>query len=80
MKKPTNRQKPVELDGEAVLNTIRMLEKAGKLQTFIEDCRKQNFVLTASAELVAFGKEALNSIAGVKSTGPECPACPFPRR
>lgn len=80
MATPIDRQTPVDLEVESVLNTFRMLEKAGKLDEFIEECRRRNFVLTASAELVVTGKAALRVLPGIQFTGPDCPACPYPRR
>lgn len=79
MTEPIDRQFPVELEVESVLNTFRMLEKAGTLDAFIQNCREKNFVLLASAELVATGKSALRAIPGLQYTGPDCPACPYPR-
>lgn len=76
MKKPTVYQNSVELKMETVLNTFRMLEKAGKLDAFVEECKRKNFVLIASAELVTTGKSALLAIDGMKAAGPDCPDCP----
>jgi len=58
---------------------FKALEDAGTVEAFLADCDAKNLTLGVSDTLYALGHDHFGRIQ-TESVGPECPACPSPRR
>ena len=59
---------------------FKALETANALESFLAECDQKNLTLNVGQELYDVGQDHFNRVAHTEAAGPDCPACPRPRR
>jgi hypothetical protein len=74
---------PKQLPVDGIYAYFKLLEKAGTIGKFIEECKKKKLTLGVTKELFDLGHDHFQQLqklphASAVGPGSDCPACPKP--